>query len=147
MFVWITVLIIAIAILFFGIKIIKQSEELKDDVIIAKFFNDFQKKIDQYYFLDVGSKGQERFSIPADVKSICFAEGNLNQNGLSERDFNYINNLKNDFNIFIFPIDIYENNRAKLKNIYANGIKCFDVNGVLTVNLENKGVTNGVEIL
>ena len=50
-FVWLFVLIVAGAILFFGIKLIKKSEGLKDEVLVVKFFNDLDKKLSQYYFL------------------------------------------------------------------------------------------------
>ena len=40
-FVWLFVLIVAGAILFFGIKLIKKSEGLKDEVLVVKLFNDF----------------------------------------------------------------------------------------------------------
>ena len=37
-FVWLVVLVIAVSILFFGIKLIKKTEDLKDDALIVKFF-------------------------------------------------------------------------------------------------------------
>ena len=48
-FTWIFVIIVAVAILFFGIKLLKNTNELKDDVLIIKFFDDLDKKLKQYY--------------------------------------------------------------------------------------------------
>ncbi|MBI2508228.1 hypothetical protein HYV89_04720 [Candidatus Woesearchaeota archaeon] len=156
-FVWLFVLIVAAAILFFGIKLIKKSEGLKDEVLIVKLFNDIDKKLSQYYFLDKGSSGEERFLLPRNIEWVCFAKkGAINFNYLSRphvggedgklmRDILGI--LDEGTYVFVGPLNLYENNRFKLNIKIKTEVLCKEVvNGVLSLDLENKGVSDGIEV-
>ena len=147
-FVWLFVLVVAASILFFGIKLIKKSEGLKDDVLAVKFFNDLDKKLKQYYFLDKGSSGQENFLLPGDVEEVCFIKNDL-VNKPEDEKINYFYQLKDFSNVFILPNTLYQENRYNLTTIFSidNNPECFGLaNGVLTINLINEGVQKGVNI-
>jgi len=150
-FVWLFVLIVAGAILFFGIKLIKKSEGLKDEVLVVKFFNDLDKKLSQYYFLDKGSSGEEKFLLPGDVKKVCFVNetGSFVKGNIPGNDGEIIDNLKEFGDAFILPFNAYNENRFNIstKITIDENPKCLDViNGVLIANLENLGVKQGVQI-
>ena len=53
-FTWIFILIVAVSILFFGISVVKKSENLKDEVLLVDFFKSLDKKINNYYYLILG---------------------------------------------------------------------------------------------
>ena len=153
-FVWIFVLIVAVSILFFGIKLIRQGEGLKDDVLIIKFFNDLDKKMSQYYYLDKGSKGGEEFFLPTDVKYICF----VGDNGFSPSNFDsvvssadkgLIGELRDYSNVFVGPLNLYKENRIKLETKFMvedNPFCLRVVNGKLSLTLENEGAKDGVKV-
>ena len=42
-FTWIFMLILAVSILFFGIKVVKQGEGLKDEVLLVDFFQNLDE--------------------------------------------------------------------------------------------------------
>ena len=88
-FVWLVVLVVAVSILFFGIKLIKKAEGLKDEVLIIDFFNDLDKKLSQYYYLDKGSSGEERFLLPNDVKKVCFTNPDTLRDNPRDREVHY----------------------------------------------------------
>ncbi len=153
-FVWLLTLVVAAAIIFYGMKVIKSSERLKDDVLVVKFFSDLDKKMSQYYYLDVGSSGQERFTMPSNVQYVCFTDGTINWNPSSidtagTYDEDLMESLKEDFNVFIGPMNLYEENRYELTTKFSisNNPKCFDIiGGILRLNFENEGVNKGVQI-
>lgn len=150
-FVWLVVLVVAVSILFFGIKLIKKTENLKDDALIVKFFNDLDKKLSQYYYLDRESSGAEKFLLPSDVKEVCFVNetGTFEVSAVSGNDGDLINNLKDYSDVFIIPQRFYQENRYNLTTTFIldNNPECFNVvNGVLTINLINEGVVKGINI-
>jgi hypothetical protein len=134
-------------------KVIKSSERLKDDVLVVKFFNDLDKKLSQYYYLDVGSNGQERFTMPGNVQYVCFKDGagNWNLDDISlvgSYDEGLIKSLE-DANVFVGPMNLYEENRYELTTKFSVGSnpKCFDIiGGMLRLDFENEGVNKGVQI-
>ncbi len=154
-FVWILVLVVAVSILFFGIKLIKKSEGLKDEALIVRFFDNLDKKLSQYYYLDKGSSGEEKFLLPNDVKEVCFINSDISvlaeftNTQVDEDKKDYFFQLKDFSDVFILPNNLYQGNRYNLTMVFTSidNPKCLNVaNGILTVNLENKGVTEGVEI-
>jgi hypothetical protein len=152
-FVWLLTLVVAVAIIFYGMKVITSSERLKDDVLVVKFFNDLDKKLSQYYYLDIGSNGQERFTLPSNVQYVCFVNDRTNWNPSSidlagTFDEDLMLSLGNS-NVFIGPMSLYEENRYKLNTKFSvdNNPECFDIiGGVLRLSIENRGVSNGVQI-
>lgn len=146
-FVWIFVLVVAAAILFFGIKLIKKSESLKDEVLVVRFFQNLDKKLSQYYFLDKGSNGEERFLLPNEVREVCFVKSEM----ITSSENNYFYQLREFSDVFIKPESLYSENRYNLTTKFtftANStFKCLNVvNGVLNVEFMNQGANNGVEI-
>ena len=152
-FVWLLTLVVAVAIIFYGMKVITSSERLKDDVLVVKFFSDLDKKLSQYYYLDIGSNGQERFTLPSNVQYVCFKEGvsNWNLDDISlvgSYDEGLIKSLE-DANVFVGPMNLYEENRYQLETKISvdKNPKCFDIiGGILRLSIENKGVNDGVQI-
>ncbi|MBS3150957.1 hypothetical protein J4443_01085 [Candidatus Woesearchaeota archaeon] len=150
-FVWLFVLIVATSILFFGIKLIKKTENLKDDVLVVNFFNDLDKKLSQYYYLDRGSSGEERFLLPGDARWVCFVNetGNFVEGNVPDNDGGLVDKLKDFSDVFVGPLNLYEENRFNMstKITLDNNPECFDVaNGALTINLKNEGVVKGINI-
>jgi len=148
-FTWIFVIIVAVAILFFGIKLLKNTNELKDDVLIIKFFDDLDKKLKQYYFLDKGSSGEEKFLLPNNVEWVCFVNPDSSD---KYPDFveeeNLINGLKEFSNVFVGPLGLYEENRFNVSTkLFLTNLVCKEVSsGALIINLENLGVRDGIGI-
>lgn len=141
-FIWIFVLILATSILFFGIKTVKKGEELKDEVLLVDFFKSLENKINNYYYLDVGSSGVEEFVLPSGVTNVCFIDEDS-----STANEEYINSLKEFSNVFIRPETDFKENRAKIDNFFVDiDILCLPVaGGRLSIRLENKGL-DGVGI-
>ena len=71
-FTWMFILILAVSILFFGIKVIKQGQGLQEEVLLVDFFNKLDKRINDFYFLDFDSSGTEEFILPTGVREVCF---------------------------------------------------------------------------
>ena len=114
----------------------------------VKFFNDFQKKVDQFYFLDRGSSGEAEFLLPPNAKYLCFVDpqsGNF-PTFISNKDITIMMNFTTNYNTFVGPLDLFEQNKFNIKNINFVNPTCFSVNGKATVNLENLGVQQGVKI-
>src|SRR3989344_5279159 len=142
-FVWLVVLVVAVSILFFGIKLIKKTENLKDDALVVKFFNDLDKKLSQYYYLDRGSSGEERFLLPGYARWVCFVNetGNFVEGNVPDNDGGLVDKLKDFSDVFVGPLNLYEENRFNMstKITLDNNPECFDVaNGALTINLKNE---------
>jgi len=149
-FIWIFVAVVAVAILIFGVKLIKQGDDLKDEVLIVKFFNDFQKKTEQFYFLDRGSSGDAEFLLPSDARYVCFVNNTPASNysdNIPKNDIEVMGNLSSNFNVFIGPLNSFQENKfnATTKLNFANP-SCFNVNGKIKINFENLGVRDGVKI-
>jgi hypothetical protein len=151
-FVWIFVVVVAGLILFFGIRLLKQTSDLKDEVVVGKFFNDLDKKLEQYFFLDKGSNGRENFLLPNGVEWVCFVDGNFpdwrNYGFVDAEDRKLIEDLSNFGNVFVGPFGLYENNRIKTEVDLKleDGVFCKRASGGLVLDLENEGVVEGVSI-
>ena len=159
-FVWLLTLVVAVAIIFYGMKVIRGSERLKDDVLVVNFFSDLDKKLSQYYYLDKGSSGRERFTLPSNVQYVCFtnATGRLSDTapflkGIGRADYSIVKSLRDlsEDNVFVGPMDLYEENRYKLDSKISlredRIIDCASVSGgILSLSLENEGIKKGVQI-
>jgi hypothetical protein len=143
-FTWIFVLILAISILFFGIKTVRQGESLKDEVLLVDFYKNLEKRINNYYYLDMDSSGTEEFILPSGVKEVCFTK-NENLNSHPEKD--YLDSLKIYSNIFVLPKIEFKENRVNITNFFVD-INPFCppvLGGRLNIKLTNEGI-KGVKI-
>ena len=64
-------------------------------------------------------------------------------------DGNLIDNLKEYDDVFIVPQILYSTNRYNLTTLFIldNNPECFNVvNGALSINLINEGITKGINI-
>ncbi len=144
-FTWIFMLILAVTVLFFGIKTFRSGEDFKDEILLVDFYKNLEKKINDFYFLDVRSGGREDFILPSGVREVCF----INLNGYSSDGSpkgDYIQSLNSFSNVFVFPQTEFKENRAKLDRFFVGGdIICPTVtNGRVEIRFVNDA--NGVKI-
>lgn len=140
-FTWIFILILAVTVLFFGVKTIKQGEDFKDEILLVDFYKNLEKKINDFYFLDVDSSGREDFLLPNGVTEVCFInEGEYSSDGTSKGD--YMESLNIFSNVFVFPETKFKENRVKLDKFFVNtNPTCFSVrSGSIEIKFINKGV-------
>jgi len=141
-FTWIFIAVVAGLIFFFGFKMIKNISDTGEDVRIVKFWQNFEKKSNEFYYLDSGSQGNETFYLPGRVQSVCLRKDSDGANKFSDvsdvKTKELLNNL-NTFNVFLNPI-IDSNLDIKLvDNLNQDVSKCFNVNnGVLELGLVNE---------
>ncbi len=154
-FTWIFILILAGAILVYGIKMVRDTQELGENVLVTNFFKNFEKRVKTYYYLSKDSSGIEEFSLPSDVNCICFTRHDKNiminndENKCGDIDASYLTNLKEYSNVFLFSNNDYQQNRINANFLYVEddfNPACIEVNGgLLRVKLENIGV-DGVNV-
>ena len=156
-FTWIFILILAIAILFYGIKTVKKTQELGNEAVVINFFKSLNSRINTYYYLSMGSSNIEEFNLLSDINCICFTvNGNIkiknDENKCGNIDLNYKNyfdDLKAYDNIFLFSDKSYQQDRMNVGFIYVENEynpTCIKINnGLLRIKLENIGI-KGVNI-
>ena len=156
-FTWIFILILAIAILFYGIKTVKKTQGLGNEAIVINFFKNLNSRINTYYYLSMGSNNIEEFNLLSDINCICFTvNGNIkiknDENKCGNIDLNYKNyfdDLKAYDNIFLFSDKSYQQDRMNVGFIYVENEynpTCIKINnGLLRIKLENIGI-KGVNI-
>ena len=138
-FVWIFVLILAVSILFFGVKTIRQGENLKDEVLLVDFFKNLERSINDFYYLDIWSSGTREFILPNGVEEVCFTNI-IGVIGGQHRD--YLTLLSSYSNVFIFPETEFKENRYNITNFVVNTENPLCVpasGGRLRIKLENIG--------
>src|SRR3989344_5165500 len=136
-FTWIFILILAVTVLFFGIKIVRQGEDFKDEVLLIDFYKNLEKKINDFYFLDIGSSGREDFILPNGVTRVCFISPDYD---VSSDD--YMESLKEFSNVFVFPNTEFRENRIKLDRFFVDtDTTCVIVSGGrVEIKFTNMGV-------
>ena len=146
-FTWIFILILIGLTLVYGIKFVQKTKQLGEDVVLVNFFQNLNDKIQLYYSLDVGSKGNEEFKLNNQVKYVCFTkEGALTYlNSLTKEDNEYLDNLNEFDSVFIIP-PVYKNNRMNITHLVVDiNPNCVDVSGgLLRLNLET--TKDGVKV-
>jgi len=78
-FVMIFALVVGGIILVFGAKLIFDLTKQTNQVQLSKFVNDFKEKIEEYYYLDEGSKETLTVTLPKKVKAICIKNNTVSQ--------------------------------------------------------------------
>ncbi|MBU2640009.1 MAG: hypothetical protein KKG75_04895, partial [Nanoarchaeota archaeon] len=137
-FVWIFVLILAVSILFFGVKIIRQGEDLKDEVLLVDFFKNLERGVNDFYYLDIWSSGTREFLLPNGVKEVCFTNITGNIGGSYST---YLTSLSSYSNVFVFPETEFRENRYNVTNfVVLSNPECVPVSGGrLKIKLKNIG--------
>jgi hypothetical protein len=152
-FVWVFILIVAVSVLFFGIKVLNQSEDLKDEVLLVDFFKKLDKKMGDFYYLDVDSVGFEEFILPVSATEVCFYDENTNLDLMKDNE-KFISTLTEFSDVFVFSEVGFRENRHNLTvKFEAKGIPlvpnpdspeklfCGDVNGgLLRLKFTNQGI-------
>ena len=148
-FIWIFVLVLASLILLFGFKMVRDTSEFSDDVLVNNFFSNLNSKINKYYYLSLGSVGDEKFELPKDVECVCFVNGDVDNVGNcgKEKTKELINNVravqkdKEKDNVFLILDKSFTKTRDHIDNLgVGTNPSCIEVkNGLLEVTLENIG--------
>ena len=136
-FTWIFILILAVTVLFFGIKTVRQGEDFKDEVLLIDFYKNLEKKINDFYFLDIGSSGREDFILPSEVTRVCFINPTYNVD-----PDDYMESLKEFSNVFVFPVTEFRENRFNATRFFVenNNHTCATVrNDRVEIRFENRG--------
>lgn len=125
-FIMIFALVVGGIILIFGTKIIFDLTKHTQQVQLSTFVNDFKEKIEQYYYLDEGSKETIKLNLPAKVKAICIKNMSTDTDLLnppailtqdqiskefmetSQRNFFFVPIQKNEYSSFTLPNIILE---------------------------------------
>ena len=156
-FTWIFILILASAILFYGIKTVKKTQELGNEAVVINFFKSLNSRINTYYYLSMGSNNIEEFNLLSDINCICFTvNGNIkipnNEIKCENIDSSYkdyFGDLKDYDNVFLFSDKSYQQDRMNVSFSYIEdnyNPTCIQVNnGLLRIKLENIGI-KGVNI-
>jgi len=153
-FTWIFILILAGAILVYGIKMVRDTQKLGEDVLVINFLKNFEKRVKTYYYLSIGSSGVEEFSLPNDVGCICFTKDGTMDFDSSNIQFkcgddkeNLLESLREYDNVFVFSDKSYSQNRMNVSFLYVeDNPTCVKVSGgLLRVRLENIG-RDGVNV-
>jgi len=76
-FIMIFALVVGGLILIFGTKIIFDLTKHTEQVQLSKFVNDLKEKIEQYYYLDEGSKETITLTLPKKIKAICIKNSSI----------------------------------------------------------------------
>ena len=142
-FTWIFIAAVAGMIFFFGFKMIKNISDTGEDVKVVKFFQNFEKNINEFYYLDSGSRGKETFYVPTSVEYICArkkssASGTFIGITFDDKTKELIDNSQN-FNVFLSPIKDSNLDTKSVDNMNVNHqSKCVKVvNGVVEINFKN----------
>jgi len=138
-FIWIFVALVAVLVFVYGIKMVSNITNLGEDVKTAKFFQDFEKRVNEFYYLDDGSQKTESFWVPGWVEYVCFrGSGDFNINfDDTTRIFIDLNTGKN---VFLAPItnpEIHMKNVNLLENDKNICVKAD--NGNVGITLINSG--------
>jgi len=139
-FVWIFVAIVAVLIFLYGFKMIKNISDTGEDVKAVKFFQNFEKKVNEFYYLDEGSTGKETFWIPSKTKSLCFKKENDLDFGIDLDSTTKAFVRNSDKNVFLNPI---ENPNIDFKNVdlleVENSFCVINKGGNVEITFENIG--------
>ena len=146
-FTWIFILVLAGAILVYGVKFIRSTQELGEDVIISNFFQNLNDKIQLYYSLDIDTTSIEKFKLTNKIKYVCFTkdESFSGVPGLSQKNKDYMNSLKQYDNVFVIP-PIGRENRINISRLdLEDNLICIDVVGGI-LNLRLTTTVGGVSV-
>lgn len=131
--------LVAVLVFVYGIKMVSNITNLGEDVKTAKFFQDFEKKVNEFYYLDDGSQKTESFWVPAWVEYVCFRgdSGNFIQLDDTTKIFVDINTGKN---VFFSPITNPEIHMKNVKLLNNDKNICVKAdNGNVDITLMNVG--------
>ncbi len=147
-FIWIFIAVVAGLIFIFGFKMIGNITSVGEDVKVVKFFQNFEKKVNEYYYLDDGSQGSEEFWLPGWVEYICVrgSEGFTDESMFDNKIKSLVNDDGfQDRNVFFVPIkdsgmhmkeiDKLGNSNSVCMEVYGGSVKISfkNVNGVVNV--------------
>lgn len=139
-FIWIFVALVAIFVFIYGIKMVKNITDLGEDVRAAKFFQDFGKKVNEFYYLDEGSQKTESFWVPSWVEYVCF-RGNSGSFSIPFDETTQIFiDTNNGKNVFLAPITNPEIHMKSVKLLENSNNFCIKAdNGNVDITLINSG--------
>ena len=138
-FVWIFVALVAVLVFVYGIKMVKNITDLGEDVKTTKFFQDFEKRVNEFYYLDEGSQKTESFWVPAWVEYVCF-RGSGDFNIQFDKTTQIFVDLNTGKNVFLVPITNPEIHMKKVELLNNDENICVKADsGNVDINLTNSG--------
>lgn len=144
-FVFIFALILGALILIWGFPVIQEFIGISKTIEIGSTLRDIDTKVQSYYNLGEGSTKNVKFSLPSEVKYVCFYDPEStakpdNELSLIDKSLPYLLKLKSKNNIFIFPRDIVNPSSYLIKHFKPiENPKCFRTYNTLKFTIENKG--------
>ena len=139
-FIWIFIAIVAGLILIFGFKMIKNISETGEDVAVVNFFQKFEKRVNEFYYLDEGSQGSGEFSLPSWVEYVCVRKSG-NYPFSDQKSLTLISSENfEERNVFLIPIKDSSLHMKRVKNLEGSDGGCFEVvNGRIKIVFINDG--------
>jgi hypothetical protein len=144
-FTWIFILIVAVSILLFGVKLIKQTKDLSEKASYEVKIEELKDSIEEVFFLDIGSSLNYQLNFPVDVEKVCFVFSDDNPTPIVPNNENLpgmINDLTDefDYNFFIVGEEARFSRLEQIRNpdpLVSDEVGCFD-NGD-NIKIINKG--------
>ena len=127
-FMWILALLVAALVLAFGFVAISKLQETFAQTTVIDFKNDFERSVNEVYYLDAGSSKILKVDLPDRIRRACFytGHGNINRQLVSQIEASVIEQSKNK-NMFLLPYDAYKFEWSyKIKDIKTSSFICFD---------------------
>ena len=138
-FIWIFVALVAVFVFIYGIKMVKNITDLGEDVRAAKFFQDFEKKVNEFYYLDEGSQKTESFLVPSWVEYVCF-RGNSGSFPKFDETTQIFIDSNIGKNVFLAPITNPEVHMKSVKLLDNDNSFCVEATGGnVDITLINSG--------
>ena len=138
-FIWIFVALVAVFVFIYGIKMVSNITNLGEDVRAAKFFQDFEKRVNEFYYLDEGSQKTESFLVPGWAEYVCF-RGDGDFNIKFDETTKVFIDLNTGKNVFLAPITNPEVHMKNVKLLENSNSFCLGADkGNVDITLINSG--------
>lgn len=143
-FTYIMGIVVTILILIFGFRAITQLKGEASLVEIGTFVNDFNRIIETYYNLNVGSSKELSLAVPNSIKMICFTNPNQPLTADVAPEIAFL--LQGSENVYFFNGKIGPRTIQHLEVNQEENPLCFQTAGRLTANIETNAKERSVYV-
>ncbi len=143
-FTYIMGIVVTILILIFGFRAITQLREEASLVELGTFVNDFNRIIETYYNLNVGSSKELSLAVPSSIKMICFTNPNQPLTANVPAEIAFL--LEGYENVYFFNGKIGPRTIQHLEVKPEENPLCFQTAGRLIANIETKAKERSVYV-